>query len=346
MTAQFNYEPASVLGLLLVSLPPGYLCAAASRLIRVNRLPEPGSVTDTNWRLEHLVAAVQVSGVQVSAVVLPTDHDMLVGRMRLHYLDWGGSANPAIVFLHGGGLTAHTWDVVCLSLRTRFHCLALDLRGHGESEWSPNMDYGLEAYARDLRHFVDNLGLDQFVLVGMSLGGLASIAYTALHPGRVQALVIVDVGPEVQSVGVRRISEFAASSEELDSVDDFVERALAFNPARNPALLRRSLLHNLHQLPNGKWTWRYDKRRWIPEDFAAAGQRRRLLWKDVESIHCPTLVVRGARSDVFADADAERLAATLPHGRWVRVEGSGHTIQGDNPKGLLEALEPFLGELG
>jgi esterase len=292
------------------------------------------------------VAAVQVSGVEVAEVVLPADHDMLVGRMRLHYLDWGGPANPAIVFLHGGGLTAHTWDVVCVALRTRFHCLALDLRGHGESEWSPNMDYGLEAYARDLRHFVDNLGLEHFVLVGMSLGGLTSIAYTALHPGRVQALAIVDVGPEVQSVGVRRISDFVASSEELDSVDDFVERALVFNPARSPALLRRSLLHNLHQLPNGKWTWRYDKRRGIPEDFAAADQRRRLLWKDVEAIHCPTLVVRGARSDVFADADAERLAATLPDGRWVRVEGAGHTIQGDNPKGLVEALEPFLGELG
>jgi esterase len=308
--------------------------------------PDAETVADTNWRLDLLMAAVEVSGVEVSAVVLPTDHDILVDRMRLHYLDWGAPANPAIVFLHGGGLTAHTWDVVCLALRDRFHCIALDLRGHGESEWSPKMDYSLDTHARDLRHFVDNLGLEKLVLVGMSLGGLISIAFSALHPGRVQALVIVDVGPEVQSAGVRRISQFAASSEELDSVDDFVKLALSFNPARNPTLLRRSLLHNLHQLPNGKWTWRYDKRPRIVGDLDAADQRRRLLWKEIAAIQCPTLVVRGAQSDVFADADAERLAATLPNGRWIKVEAAGHTIQGDNPRGLLQALEPFLSQVG
>ena len=98
--------------------------------------------------LSHLRAAIDVAGGDVDKVVLPADHDLVVDGLRLHYLDWGRNGRPPLLFLHGGGLTAHTWDLVCLALRANFHCLALDQRGHGDSEWSPVLDYGPDAHVR------------------------------------------------------------------------------------------------------------------------------------------------------------------------------------------------------
>src|SRR5437879_5868735 len=109
------------------------------------------------------------AGVRLPEVVLPDEHHLLLRRMRFHYLDWGTSGLLPVLFLHGGGLNAHTWDLVCAALRRERHCLALDQRGHGESEWSPQMDYAIESHVGDLDAFVHALGLERFVLVGMSL---------------------------------------------------------------------------------------------------------------------------------------------------------------------------------
>jgi pimeloyl-ACP methyl ester carboxylesterase len=283
--------------------------------------------------------------VPLAEIVLPHERDLLLGRMRFHYLDWGTAGLPPVVFLHGGGLNAHTWDLICAALRRERHCLALDQRGHGESEWSPEMDYRIESHVADLEAFVDRLGLDRFVLVGMSLGGNNALAWAGTHSRRLAGLVLVDVGPEVRQAGVRKIAAFTSEATPLDSVEDFVARALQFNPRRDAALLRRSLLHNLRRMPDGKWMWKYDQRHRGRFDPAAYERRRQLLWSAVPRVTCPTLVVRGAESDVFHDEDAERLARALLDGRWVKVEGAGHTVQGDNPAGLLVALRKFLGEV-
>ena len=289
--------------------------------------------------------ALDISRVHVEQLVLPREADLLANGIRLHYLDWGATARRSILFLHGGGLTAHTWDLVCLALRPRFHCYALDLRGHGDSEWSPNMQYGLDAYAQDVEGVAQALELRDFVLVGMSLGGLTALAYAGQHAALLRLLVVVDVGPTVRPEGARRIRDFMLESDELDSVDEFVERAMRFNPRRNRELLRRSLMHNLRQLPNGKWTWKYDRRHRQSRDDPHADRRRQELWNDVAKITCPTVVVRGEKSDVFTLEDAAALATALADGRWVEVRGAGHTVQGDNPRGLLEACEPFLAPL-
>jgi pimeloyl-ACP methyl ester carboxylesterase len=114
---------------------------------------------------------------------------------------------------------------------------------------------------------------------------------------------------------------------------------------RNPALLRRSLLHNLRRLPNGRWTWKHDPNRMTPGFADERIERAKQILEEVHKISCPTLVMRGARSDVFTDENAEKFAKALPHGRWIKVENAGHTIQGDNPRGLLEVLHPFLKEI-
>ena len=290
----------------------------------------------------HLELSAATARVALPELVLPEEHHVVLRRMRFHYLDWGTKDRPPIVFLHGGGLNAHTWDLVCLALRREWHCLALDQRGHGESEWSPAMDYTTESHVGDIEAFVDALGLERFVLVGMSLGGVNGLAWAGRHSDRLAGLVLVDVGPEIRTEGVRKIAAFTSEATPLDSVEQFVERALAFNPRRNRELLRRSLLHNLRPMPDGRWMWKYDQRHRGKVDPDAYARRRDLLWSAVDRVQCPVLVVRGAQSDVFHDEDAERLAARFQDGRWVRIEGAGHTVQGDNPAALLVELREFL----
>src|SRR5262245_14180060 len=293
----------------------------------------------------HLELSAATAGIALPDLTLPDEHQLLLGRMRFSYLDWGTSGLPPMVFLHGGGLNAHTWDLVCASLRHERHCVALDQRSHGESEWSPEMDYSTASHVGDLEAFVDRLGFERFVLVGMSLGGVNALAWAGRHPGRLAGLVLIDVGPEVRADGVRKIAAFTSEAAPLDSVEQFVDRALAFNPRRNRELLRRSLLHNLRRMPDGRFMWKYDQRHRGKVDPGAYARRRELLWSAVERVECPTLVVRGAQSDVFHDEDAQQLASRLAKGRWVKVEGAGHTVQGDNPAGLLVALRAFLDEV-
>ena len=295
---------------------------------------------------EHLKLSSATAGITLPDLELPDSHHVILRGMRFHYLDWGTRGRPPMLFLHGGGLNVHTWDLVCAALKSERHCLALDQRGHGDSEWSPVMDYATESHAEDLDAFVSHRGLDRFVLVGMSLGGANALAWAGRHSDRLAALVLVDVGPEVRQAGVRKIAAFTSEATPLDSVDDFIAKALAFNPRRDATLLRRSLLHNLRRMPDGKWMWKYDQRhRGRAMDPAAAARRRELLWSAVSKVSCPTLVVRGAESDVFHDEDAERLVGALPDGRWVKIANAGHTVQGDNPAGLLVAVRQFLGDV-
>lgn len=297
-------------------------------------------------QIEHLKLTADIAGLEVPELMLPASHHIVVHRIRLHYLDWGSDGRRPIVFLHGGGLNAHTWDIVCLMLRPDYHCVALDQRGHGDSEWEPTADYSFESQIRDIEGFVDRLDLERPLFVGHSMGGFAAMGYAMRHAAKMAGLVLVDVGPELSMDGSKRIRDFVSQDRVLDSVDEFVERALAFNPMRNPVLLRRSLLHNLRQLPNGKWTWKHDPNRHSPNLALERDTRAKQILEEIHRISCPTLVLRGARSDVFTDENARKFAEALPKGRWQRVPEAGHTIQGDNPRGLLEALRPFMREIG
>jgi esterase len=288
--------------------------------------------------------ALEIAVLHPKAISLPDDHQVIVGAMRFHYLDWGGSG-PPILFLHGGGLNAHTWDCVAVMLREGYRCIALDQRGHGDSEWSPVLDYRFTAHVGDIEGFIEATRLERPILVGQSMGGLNSLAYATRHSDRMRAMVIVDVAPEVSSSGAERIRAFTATPE-LDSPEAFLERAVKFNPLRDPAVLHRSLYYNLRQTPAGKWTFKHDQRPRSEEGMRSFSETRVRLASELSSIRCPTLVVRGALSDILTDDAAEKFARSLPDGRWVRVENSGHNVQGDNPRALLDAMLAFFREAG
>jgi pimeloyl-ACP methyl ester carboxylesterase len=293
--------------------------------------------------LDHLQSTSVRAGFSFADVVLPDERTVAVNDLRFRYLDWGKEGERPILFLHGGALTAHTWDLCCLALRDEFHCMALDQRGHGDSDWAPDADYSIGAQREDVRGFAEAIGLGQFVLVGMSLGAINGLAYAIAYPETLSALVLIDAGPNVRRSGSSRIRDFVNGGAEPESLDAIIDRALAFNPRRDPLVLRRSLMHNLRRQEDGNWVWKYDRRRFQSMGGDQHATERRGLADGLARVTCPTLVVRGAESDVFHDEDAERLAAGLPDGRWVKIPKAGHTVQGDNPKDLVAALRAFLG---
>jgi esterase len=292
---------------------------------------------------DHLKTTAVRAGLSFDEVVLPSEKTVAVGQLRFRYLDWGNDGLRPLLFLHGGALTAHTWDLCCLALRDEFHCIALDQRGHGDSDWAPDADYSIGAQREDVKGFVDRLGLDRFVLAGMSMGAINALAFAIRYPGRLSHLVLIDAGPEVRRPGSRRIRDFVNGSAKQETIEEIIERALAFNPRRDPLILRRSLMHNLRRQSDGTWSWKYDRKRFQQMDREAHAAERRGLADGLAKVTCPTLVVRGAESDVFHDEDAERLVRRLPDGRWVKIPHAGHTVQGDNPKDLAAALRDFLG---
>jgi pimeloyl-ACP methyl ester carboxylesterase len=296
---------------------------------------------------EHLAATSVRAGFSFDGVVLPESHEFHLGRMRFHYLDWGNKHLPTIVFLHGGALNAHTWDLCCLALRDDYHCVALDQRGHGDSDWAPadgpeGADYTMGAQLADTKGFVDHLGLDKFILAGMSLGAINSLAFAVAHPERLNNLVIIDAGPEMRRPGSSRIRDFVNGVAETVTIEGIIEKALQFNPRRDPTILRRSLMHALRQQPDGTWRWKYDRRRFQVLDQEKHRAERAGLGDGLARIACPTLIVRGGESDVFHEEDGIKLAQRLPNGKFVTVPRAGHTVQGDNPKDLVAELRRFL----
>ncbi|HWO03635.1 MAG TPA: alpha/beta hydrolase, partial [Methylomirabilota bacterium] len=222
----------------------------------------------------------------------PVDRSVSVNGLRFHVLDWGGEGRTPLLLLHGFTGHAHAWDTLAIALQPHFHVYALDQRGHGDSDWSPDADYSMSAQLADTKGFVDHLGLDRFILVGMSLGAINSLAFAIAHPERLNALVIIDAGPEIRRPGSSRIRDFVNGVADTVTIEGIIEKALQFNPRRDPTILRRSLMHALRQQPDGSWKWKYDRRRFQVLDQEKHRSERAALADGLSRIACPTLIVR------------------------------------------------------
>ena len=291
--------------------------------------------------------AAAVTGVTIADNRLPASRYADVG-IRLHYLDWGSEDKPWLLCLHGAAQNAHMWDFTALALCTRYRVIAVDQRGHGDSGWAPNGEYDRESYVEDVGNFVDHLGMESLVLVGLSMGGSNSVAYAASHPDRVKALVVVDVGPEPASSGGRAVNNFVTQKDVLDTYEEFVQRVIDYSPFRPEWQIRGSLRHSLMQRPDGKWTWKYDP---VLRDPARRAQQQSVRedpasrWDLWERIACPTLIVRGEQSDVLSSDVAQRMLERNRNSRLVEVPNAGHRVPGDNPVAFEEAVRAFLDEV-
>lgn len=303
--------------------------------------------------LELMAAAAKAAGLHPPAFVLPTDRWVELNGIRFHYLDWGNQQLPHVVLLHGGSLTAHTWDMAALLLRDRCHLVALDQRGHGDTEWTPEDQLDKDNGAlmiEDTRQFIEHLGYDRLTLVGMSMGGMNAIRYAARYPQRLVALGIVDVAPETMREGQIEMEQFRSETETLSRFEDFLERAMKFMPHRAPEHLRYSLTHSLKQTPEG-WTWKQDHRPRAQqalsadEQVAARARHSEALWADVRAIRVPTLLFRGENSKILSEEVAERTVAAMADARLVVIPRATHNVHSDNPADFAATLDSFLAEV-
>ena len=273
----------------------------------------------------------------------PKDGEVEAGGLRFHYLEWSSPARPTLLMLHGICQQCHSWDFISLALADRYHVVALDARGHGDTQWPPDVDYSLDAHQRDLDAVSDALGLRDFIVVGHSMGGRNGYVFASRRPDLVRGLVIVDTGPGQVAAGSRRIRNFISLPDRLNSYDEFVQRVMDYT-GRPAWLVHGSLQHTIRETSDGKWTWKYDAAIRSP-DFRPESWPTEALWQCLETLQCPTLLVRGANTDVLSEEVFERMQRVIPDCRSATVQKAGHLVPGDNPRGFLEVLTPFLASL-
>ena len=275
-----------------------------------------------------------------------TDKFVTLNGLRIHYLDWGNAGAQAIIMVHGLRGFAHDWDGVSQELRDKYHVLALDQRGRGDSQWDPEASYFAESYVSDLEQMVDQLGLDNFILIGHSMGGINSIVYASRHPEKVVAAVIEDIGPRspADSAGMSRTrQELEKTPLEFASWDEAEVFSRKQRPLITKEAMKLRLENTLKQLPDGKIVWKYDFQGIMKAFLSADPSGQVDLWPHVRNLQCPTLVIRGGISDIVARETLEEMARVNPKVRWVEVPEATHFVHDDNLEAFNREVAGFLG---
>lgn len=268
--------------------------------------------------------------------------DLGDGR-QLSALVWGTEA-PELVLVHGGAQNAHTWDTVAMALGRPL--VAVDLPGHGHSD-GPREGRTTDprSNAEDVAIAVRALAPDAKGVVGMSLGGMTSIALAAAHPELVRKLILVDVTPGVTGNKASQIIAFVNGPESFPSFDEILERTVQFNPTRTVSSLRRGILHNAVQREDGSWVWRHARHRAMQAEGEGDAPTRDFgsLWDDVERYPGPIMLARGMREQsVVSDEDEAELLRRRPDARVEHVADAGHSLQGDTPLELAALIQDFI----
>lgn len=268
------------------------------------------------------------------------DRFVKVNGVILHYLEWEGRKEPPMLLLHGATGHAHLWDAFAPAFTDSYRVIALDQRGHGESQWASPPAYRAEDYVADLTEFIDALGLREITLVGHSMGALHATIYAGTYPDRVRRLVFIDIEacPQLKwreylrQAGQRPHREFS-------SIHEVVEREVIFltGPSRDVSreFLERIAAYGMRRLTNGRLTYRYDR-------------ATIALWDDYDvrpylpKILCRVLFVRGAASPVLSRETAQEITQAFRAGELVEIESAGHMVMLDNPSGLARAVNEFL----
>ena len=256
--------------------------------------------------------------------------------VRLHYVDWGDPQRQAVVLLHGLQDCARSWDALASSLSPDYRVVALDHRGHGDSDRAPEGQYRLRDYVADVEAMVDQLGLDRVVLVGHSAGGRNAFVYAADHPEHVEVLAVVDIDPDAVNAASREMfKRYLAEGDEWPSLEAVVERLRQRGPNSSRGMLEHQALHMTRALPDGGRAWKRD-----PGLLTA--YERPDLWAEWSRIGCQTLIVRGRQSELLTHPVAVRMREAVPRSRLAELEGGGHWLYQEAPGAFEATLRWFL----
>jgi pimeloyl-ACP methyl ester carboxylesterase len=265
-----------------------------------------------------------------------------LNNLKLHYLDHGTDGKPALVCIHGLTGNAHNFDALAPHLSAAYHVRSLDVRGRGDSGWSAGTQYTPQNYAADLAGLLDELKIERVTLVGTSMGGMISMLFAGGYPHRVEKLVLNDIGPDLDPVGIARITNYIGESP--SEFSDLKEVA-AYYRANYPAMskipepqLIEQVKWSVKRADNSKLTWKMDPLIRQPMRTAA---RPLDMWVPFARIEAPVLVIRGAESDILAARTVERMKSVVRSVESVEVPGVGHAPSLMEPESL-GAIRKFL----
>ncbi|MGZ5089513.1 MAG: alpha/beta fold hydrolase [Burkholderiales bacterium] len=285
----------------------------------------------------------EVPADRVPEVAPYTSRFVEAGKLKLHYLDYGTEGLAPMLCVHGGAAHAHWFDYVAPGFTSDFHVRAVDLRGHGDSDWADPPVYSFEKYASDLDEVVQKLDLRDFVLIGHSMGGMVSLVYAATHPGRVSRLVLVDTTMHMSKESIGRLRDLGARPAKDYATHDQLISRYRLQP-EGPKLaacevIRHVAAHSGRQTPEGTWRHKFDR------SLYAIFERLdgRPYWNHIK---IPALLVKGEYSSrVNAEILAE-VKARSPRVELVEVPNSDHHVTLDNPPGFADAVRAWLGRTG
>jgi pimeloyl-ACP methyl ester carboxylesterase len=266
---------------------------------------------------------------------------VVIGNLGLHVLEWGTPGRPALCLLHGGAAHAHWFDAVAGPFADRYHVVALDQRGHGQSDWPPTGRYATEDFAGDLSGLMDALAWREMVVVGHSMGGHNAMSFAAWYPERVRGLVIVDARPSIPDDrlvllhrrGQRALRHHASLEAAVKAF-----RLLPRETVADPELLEHMAREGVVEREGG-WVYRFDPN-------ANAARQPVDAWTLVDRIEAPTLIARAALSPVLPAEHAARLHGLIRGSELVEIPQAYHHVTLDQPAAFVEALERFLARLG
>ena len=296
----------------------------------------------TSSEFSSLCESAKDLGIGHADGVRYVSRNVVVRHQRFHLLEWGDPSLPTLLFLHGGNQSAHSWDLVSLHLADRFHIIAPDQRGHGDSEWARDADYSSHAMAADAHAILSHFNIDQPIVIGHSMGGMNTLRLALEKPDLLDRLVLVDVGPELSEAGAKTIRNFVVDNREFDDLEDFIQNVQKYDPYRSREHIERTVKYNLLERADGKYISKRDHGPRLATTQMQREQSDRFFLSDASAISQPTLVIRGADSNLFSPEAAQRFAEALPQGQLKTVSDSGHNVHGQNTSGFIAALIPFL----
>ena len=262
------------------------------------------------------------------------------GALTLHYLQWGHPRATPLVLLHHVSSQAHTWDHFASRMSADYRVLALDLRGHGDSQWAEEGSYTTEHFASDVAALFQHLDLEPAIVLGGSLGGRVALVYAAQHPERVAALIMEDVGPVRPSEIAQRFAQrLAAGDPELETVEEWAEHLRGDNQRTPVGFFQHNALHATRRLPNGMLGLKRDPA--LQRDLVSLD-----LWPYVERVQAPLLLILGSESAIVSAEQRDRLVQALPDSRAVTIEGAGHIVVHDRPEDFERTVREFLADHG
>ena len=267
----------------------------------------------------------------------PVDRFVTVSGMRIHYLDWGSPEKPPLIMLHGIGRVAHTFDHIAPHFASKYHVMAIDMRGHGDSGWDPMGSYLVEDYVKDIEGLADQLRLRNIVIWGNSTGGRVAQVFAGLHPDVVAAVISEDVGPERPS---QLADNVARQLKQEDATGWATEEELLIQlkssyPRTSEEILRSYSHYGTKKRADGRVIWKRDQA--IANGFVPTE-----LWRFVRQIKPPIIYILGGRSTVVPAATQEELKKALPQAEIAIIPGAGHYPSEESPAEFLAVVDKFL----